>query len=342
MDGLLLVDKPSGPTSHDVVARARRILREKRIGHTGTLDPLASGVLPLLVGKATRLARYLPGDKAYDATILLGLNTDTYDSQGVPTSTPFDGAWPDADAIDAALAAFRGTFLQTPPAFSAKKIDGQRSYAMARRRSLATEAQRTRSTEGDVNEPASPADGVPQTLPSPVPVTAYEVALLGVDGPPESGHDANAGVVVRLHVRCSAGFYIRSLAFDLGAALGTGAHLTVLRRTSAAGHGLAETIGLDRLMAADGAEAGAAALVPMGRMLAALPSVELTPEGVNQVRFGRNIRPEDSTRGFVEAVQAASAPAPSPVRLIAPTGELVAMADAASTPGLLHPDVVLL
>lgn len=333
MDGLLLVDKPSGPTSHDVVARARRILREKRIGHTGTLDPLASGVLPLLVGKATRLARFLPGDKAYDATVTLGLNTDTYDSQGVPTSTPFEGPWPDAAAIDAALAAFRGTFLQTPPAFSAKKIDGQRSYAIARRgQRAAGDAQRVaEDPPSDAETPDSHPDVPAPALPAPVSVTTFAVDLLDVDGPR-----------LRLHVRCSAGFYIRSLAFDLGAALATGAHLTALRRTYAAGHGLDETLTLERLMADDGAAAGEEALVPMGQMLAALPSVGLTPEGVSQVRFGRNIRPEDSSGGFMEAVKAAAATPPVPVRLRGPAGDLVAIADAAGTPGLLHPAVVLL
>lgn len=321
MDGLLLVDKPSGPTSHDVVARARRILREKRIGHTGTLDPLASGILPLLIGKATRLARFLPGDKAYEATIRLGQNTDTYDSQGVPAGPAFDGPWPDAAAVDAAVVPFRGKFLQQPPAYSAKKIDGQRSYAIARRLSGATETQSAQSPVQDQKGP----------LPAPVSVTAYAVDVLQVEGP-----------LVRLHVRCSAGFYIRSLAFDLGTLLGTGAHLVALRRTEAAGHGLEDTISLDRLMADEGAAAGEASLVPMGRMLQGLPSVDLTPDGVAQVHFGRNLGPGDSQRGFIEAVRAATAAPPSPVRLLGPGGELVAMADAAGTPGLLHPAVVLL
>lgn len=325
MDGLLLVDKPSGPTSHDVVARARRILREKRIGHTGTLDPLASGLLPLLIGKATRLARFLPGDKAYEATIRLGLNTDTYDSLGAPAGAAFEGPWPDAAAVDAALAPFRGTFLQQPPAYSAKKIDGQRSYAIARR-------GKKREADGPAAEDADEPDGArTPPLPSPVPVTTYGIEVLGVDGP-----------LIRLHVRCSAGFYIRSLAFDLGAALGTGAHLVALRRTEATGHGLPDAIPLDRLMADDGPAAGEAALVPMGRMLQGLPSVELTADGVAQVHFGRNLGPGDSQRGFVEAVRAVTATPPLAVRLLGPGGDLVAMADAAGSPGLLHPAVVLL
>src|SRR5947207_14104006 len=124
MDGLLLVDKPSGPTSHDVVERMRIALGERRIGHTGTLDPAATGVLPLVLGRATRLARFLSArDKSYEATIRLGVATDTYDGRGEPVGLRYDGAWPARGEIAAALERFRGTFEQQPPAFSAKKID---------------------------------------------------------------------------------------------------------------------------------------------------------------------------------------------------------------------------
>src|SRR5436190_12148679 len=125
MDGLIVIDKPEGPTSHDVVARLRRVLRERRIGHTGTLDPAASGVLPLVIGRATRLARFLSArDKSYEAVIRLGVATDTYDAHGQASGLPHSGAWPSRDEIERALDAFRGTFLQQPPAFSAKKSDG--------------------------------------------------------------------------------------------------------------------------------------------------------------------------------------------------------------------------
>src|SRR2546421_4324184 len=125
MDGLLVIDKPSGPTSHDVVARMRRVVGERRIGHTGTLDPLATGVLPLVIGKATRLAQFLSAsDKTYEAVVRLGVATDTADAGGEPITTRFEGTLPAREAIDRALEAFRGTFLQQPPAFSAKKIGG--------------------------------------------------------------------------------------------------------------------------------------------------------------------------------------------------------------------------
>src|SRR5437762_10622266 len=136
MDGLLVIDKPAGPTSHDVVVRIRRVLGERRVGHTGTLDPAATGVLPLVLGRATRLARFLSaGEKSYEAVVRLGIATDTQDAEGVATGAAHAGPFPARQAIDSALDAFRGTFLQQPPAYSAKKIDGRRSYRLARARS---------------------------------------------------------------------------------------------------------------------------------------------------------------------------------------------------------------
>src|SRR5688572_21194956 len=122
MDGLLVIDKPSGPTSHEAVARVRRALGEQRIGHTGTLDPAATGVLPLVLGRATRLARFLSSsDKSYEAVVRLGVATDTCDGEGIPTGAVHHGKLPSRDMIDQALDAFRGTFVQQPPAYSAKK-----------------------------------------------------------------------------------------------------------------------------------------------------------------------------------------------------------------------------
>ncbi|HUR32431.1 MAG TPA: tRNA pseudouridine(55) synthase TruB [Vicinamibacterales bacterium] len=323
MDGLLLVDKPSGPTSHDIVARARRALRERRIGHTGTLDPMASGALPLVIGRATRLARFLSGTKAYDAVIRLGVNTDTCDALGRPVGSPAVGPWPSRAVVDAALEPFRSTFVQQPPAFSAKKIGGRRSYAIARQ---------ARSRVAVAAEPDAFESGEePQMLAKPVAVTAYAIDLIEVTGDR-----------VRLAVRCSAGFYVRSLAFDLGAALGTGAHLVQLRRTEAAGFGLERAVSLEQLEHESGVAAATALLVPMEAMLPELPAVSLTDEGVSRVRFGSNLGPAEARAGFVQAVAAATATPPSAVRLLAPSGNLVALADAATSPGLLHPAVVLL
>src|SRR5688500_15245946 len=172
MTGVLVIDKPQGLTSHDVVAVARRALGETRIGHTGTLDPLATGVLPLAIGRATRLARFLTAsDKDYDATIRFGLTTDSYDVTG--TETGRTDAAPSSEAVARAIESLRGEYLQMPPAFSAKKVDGRRAYAHARR-----------------------AEPVALTA---VPVRVSRAELLSVSGPQ-----------ARVALTSSAGFYVRS------------------------------------------------------------------------------------------------------------------------------------
>jgi tRNA pseudouridine55 synthase len=305
MDGLLLVDKPSGPTSHDIVARVRRLIGERRIGHTGTLDPMASGVLPLVLGRATRLARFLSADsKTYDAVVRLGANTDTYDAQGEAVGTPWSGALPERDAIEAALRPFRGTFWQQPPAYSAKKIAGRRSYDLAR--------------EGN---PSSP-------LPDPVAVTVHRLDLLDVSGPR-----------VTLRLACSSGFYVRSLAHDLGATLGTGAHLAELRRIEAAGLRIEHAVPLSALEGPEGRAAAERALIPIDHMLETMPAVALTNDGVDHVRFGRELGPADAAHGFPPMRTEEAEPH---VRLLAPDGRLVGLGAPSATPGLLHPAVVLM
>ena len=192
MDGVLVIDKPSGPTSHDVVAHVRRSLGVKRVGHIGTLDPIATGVLPLVVGRATRLASLLSaGRKVYDGSILLGVSTDTYDATGTVTADARDrlGAGlvkaPDRQALEHAVQAFLGTRPQRPPPFSAKKIRGVRAYKLARR-----------------NQPVAP---------DPVDVTVHAIDVLEVDG-----------TRARCRVTCDTGFYMRAFAHELGQALGCG------------------------------------------------------------------------------------------------------------------------
>ena len=310
MDGLLLVDKPAGPTSHDVVERMRRILREPRIGHTGTLDPAATGLLPLVLGRATRLARFLSAsDKSYEAAIRLGVTTATGDAGGESVGPPYVGPLPVRDAIDRALNAFRGTYPQRPPAFSAKRIAGQRSYKIARR---------ARS---------SPDEGALPVQAAAVNVTAHTIDLVSYE---------SDTLTLRLDV--SAGFYVRSLAHDLGQHLGPGAHLVTLRRTRAGAFTVDDAIPL--AIAEQQPERAVAAVVPMAGMLANWSSVVLSAEGVRRALNGRDLGPGDIQRTSGSGMLAAR-PSFAHVRLIDDAGELIGIGEPANTPGLLHPSVVL-
>lgn len=296
-DGVLVVDKPQGPTSHDVVTLARRALGVSRIGHTGTLDPMATGVLPLVVGRATRLAQFLTAtDKDYDATVAFGRTTNTYDAMGTVVSTSDER--PSREQIEDALTRFRGTFEQTPPAFSAKNIDGERSYDIARK-----------------------AKGGVVTLPKAVTVTMRELALTSFDG--------EAAV---LHMRVTAGFYVRSLAHDLGAALGMGAVLTALRRTRSGEFGLEGAVPLADVLQA-GRESLAGRLLPFSSLLPELPAVTLRgPEQVVRIKNGVEIAPGD--------LVAPLGPLSDLVRVMGADGTLVALAKPGKTPGFLHAAIV--
>jgi len=193
--GLLLVDKPEAITSHDVVDAVRRLLGTRRVGHTGTLDPAATGLLVLCVGRAGRLQSFLmSSDKSYEGTITFGVETNTYDREGTPVGEPHPDPRPDPEAVRAACSRYVGEIDQAPPPFSAKKIGGQKFYELARR-----------------------GEAVPH-LPKKVRITRFDT--LSVEGD-----------VARFHVDCSSGTYIRSLAHDVGKALELGAHLSSLRRT---------------------------------------------------------------------------------------------------------------
>jgi len=296
-DGVLVVDKPQGPTSHDVVTLARRALGVSRIGHTGTLDPMATGVLPLVIGRATRLAQFLTAsDKDYEATVAFGRTTNTYDAMGTIITT--SGERPTRDQVEQALGRFRGTFEQTPPAFSAKNIAGARSYDIARKA----------------------RDGV-VTLPKAVTITVRELNLISCDGE-----------TAVLQMRVTAGFYVRSLAHDLGAALGMGGVLTALRRTRSGEFGLEGSVPLADVLQA-GREALAARLLPFSLLLPELPAVTLRgPEQVVRIKNGVEIAPAD--------LLAALTPLPELVRVVGADGTLVALARPAKTPGFLHASVV--
>ena len=208
---MLVVDKPAGPTSHDVVDRVRRALGERRVGHTGTLDPFATGVLPVCVGKATRLARFLAeGEKTYRATVRLGFATTTDDLHRRAARRAVPGLGRREAELAAACRGLAGEMQQVPPAYSAKRVDGRRLYELAR------------------------AGAVVEARPVSVTVHALEVRTVEADR-------------VSLEVRCSPGTYVRALARDLGAALGCGGHLTALRRTRSSGFGLEGAVAGDAL-----------------------------------------------------------------------------------------------
>ncbi len=298
MDGALLVDKPAGLTSHDVVARARGILGTSRIGHTGTLDPSATGLLVLLVGRATRLSQFLVLDfKEYIADIRLGVATPTYDAdsreQGTLLPMPEDFT---VDAVEGVLPEFRGTYWQVPPPYSAKKVAGTRAYDLARR---------------NQHVELKPAQ-----------VTAREIEIL---------HYVADGLV-RLRIACSAGFYVRSLAHDLGQRLGCGAHLEALRRTKAGPFTILDSAPLGELEAHP--EEAAARLVGMNEMLAELPAITLMEEGARRASHGNAVAPHLVAGGLGEAI------AHLRVRLLDGDGALLAVAERAPD-AFLHPLVVL-
>jgi tRNA pseudouridine55 synthase len=295
MFGVLLIDKPSGPTSHDVVARIRNTSRERSVGHTGTLDPRATGLLPLVMGKATRLAPYLSGsDKTYDALIRFGSETDTDDAGGSVTRT-HEGSGPETPEVQAALLKFIGTFEQVPPLVSAKRVDGKKSYDLARQ-DKAVELK-------------------------PVMVTVRDLQIL------EHGEDT-----VRLLVTATAGFYVRSLARELGQALGCGAHLAALRRTKAGGFDLSQAVPLDEAERL-GPEI-AARLISPSDALAHFPAVTVNEAGLKRVLHGNPLSPEHLTGRFVPVINSGEK-----ARILGPDGALIALADGRG--GALHPTVVI-
>ncbi|MEN3338802.1 MAG: tRNA pseudouridine55 synthase [Acidobacteriota bacterium] len=281
------------------MARVRRSLGTSRIGHTGTLDPLATGVLPLVVGRATRLAALLSAaDKEYEAAVRLGLATETYDAAQLtgPAAPPPPGIT--AHAIESALDGFRGRFEQLPPAYSAKKINGVAAYKLARR-----------------NEPVQPRSVI---------VTVHSLTL-------ESYTD---GLAV-LRVRSGAGFYVRSLAHDLGVRLGCGGHLERLRRVQAASFGESSAVPLQEIEAAG--PAASRWLVPLAQLLPHLPQVILNDRGVRRAIHGNDVSTDDVA---VTPGEVTGLPADARWRLIDTAGTLLGIAEAGPA-GVLHPVVVL-
>lgn len=270
MDGALIIDKPAGITSHDVVARVRRLTGERSVGHLGTLDPAATGVLPLLLGRLTRLTQFFQSrEKEYEGEIIFGQATSTYDAMGEPVGQASATA-PSRAAVEEAMGCLRGRIRQLPPPFSAKKIGGQRAYELARR-----------------HQPVELA---------PVEVEVREFTIL----------ERSEGRA-RFRVRCSTGTYVRSLAHDLGQALGVGAHLGTLRRTRVGEFGLERAVTLTQLeqMAAAQAAGEAAGgwetvLVPALELLPEYPPVVAPLEAAGKILQGRAVNlPEFSQSPWV-------------------------------------------
>jgi tRNA pseudouridine55 synthase len=267
MDGVLVIDKPPGITSHDVVARARHILHERRIGHTGTLDPFATGVLVILLGKATRLAQFLSGvDKEYEGIIRLGYATDTGDRTGNPIPGPAVneaklGKWSEQE-IEEALQSLRGEIVQTPPMYSAKKVEGKKLYELARR------------GENIARQPIH------------VCINAFEAIR-----PEGQLIKDNLDGTFDFHVRvsCSSGTYIRTLAEDLGRRLYAGAHLAELKRTRVGDFSIEHAITLDELKIHFAEESLGAILLPQNAALSRLPFVHLSAEDVRRANHGREV-----------------------------------------------------
>jgi tRNA pseudouridine55 synthase len=269
--GVLVIDKPAGWTSHDVVAKLRGLTRIRQIGHSGTLDPMATGVLVLCLGKATRLLEYLTGQpKTYLAGITLGAATDTYDATGmvttqhlIPEITPED--------LENALDSFRGDIMQTPPAYSAIKRDGIPQYQRARR--------------GEAVELA------------PRPVTIHELTVVSFDG-----------AVIEARIGCSSGTYVRSIAHDLGQALGCGAHLSSLRRLAVGTFGIDQAVTLEQLAGGDWRRW----LLPPDCAVAHLARVDVTRDEAALLVYGQSLATEGVTGS-------------DPVCTFDPTGRLVAI-----------------
>jgi tRNA pseudouridine55 synthase len=319
MDGVLIIDKPAGITSHDVVAQVRHILHERRIGHTGTLDPFATGVLAILVGRATRLAQFLVGlEKEYEAVIRLGYATDTGDVTGKPIKIASESSDPvgttaDASApwtreqLESALESLRGEIDQVPPMYSAKKQDGRRLYELARR---GEEVER-----------------------KPVRVCIYEFEPIQFASRPTSEllKDNRDGTFdFKVRVACSSGTYVRTLAEDFGKRLGVGAHLAELRRTRVGDFPIHQAQTLEQVKVHFAEEALGQILLPPDQALSRLPHTDLSADDARRVRNGLSVKVSEAAWSDGERV-----------RVRDEQGNLIAIADFNAAEGSVHPRVVI-
>lgn len=301
MDGILIIDKPAGITSHDVVARVRRILQTKRVGHTGTLDPFATGVMVILIGRATRLAQFLDKDaKEYEALVQFGFETDTGDFTGVRIAecgmrNEEIGKVLAATHWNEVFSKFSGEIEQTPPMYSAKKIDGKKLYELARK--------------GETVER------------KPILVTIHRLEIV------DDSEIRNPQSAIRILVACSAGTYIRTLAEDIGRKVGVGAHLSELRRTRAGKFRIEQSVTLENLEKIDDKQS---ALIPMEEAVSHLAAFELNADRVGKTKSGM------STRVFEAQFVAGQ-----PIRMIDECGKLIAIGAYDEPENSVRPKVVL-
>ena len=305
MNGVLIINKPPGMTSHDVVARTRHILHERRVGHTGTLDPFATGVLVILLGKATRLAQFLSGvDKEYDAIIRLGYATDTGDRTGTPVPGPPEkrGNFTEEE-VEAALQSLRGDIDQVPPMYSAKKVEGRKLYELARR-----------------------GESVER---KPVRVCIYDFAAIRPEG--QLIKDNLDGTFdFQARVSCSSGTYVRTLAEDFGKRLYVGAHLAELRRTRVGDLEITQAITLDQLKLHFAEQSLGSIVLPLNAALSRLPFVHLNAEDVRRANHGRDVSVAEADWADGENVKMCDA-----------DEELIAVGQYDANAKRLHPRVVL-
>jgi tRNA pseudouridine55 synthase len=302
ISGVLIIDKPAGLTSHDIVARVRRILGLRQVGHFGTLDPFATGVLPVSVGKATRFAQfYLKSRKAYEGAIRFGFSTDTYDATGQPTSESLPVIL-EAEILERIFREFTGRIMQTPPPFSAKHVGGVRAYELARQQK--------------------------PVLLAPVEVEIYALELLGIERQD-----------VRFAVECSGGTYVRSLAHDLGQKVHCGAYLAGLRRTGVAEFKESQAVTLDRLAEAVKEKRLENCLVPLEALLPEFPELVVRGRQEVGVRHGLAFELALSTRAG-RGPNAGRSPVAALLKILNPERRLIAIARHVEG-SVYHPHLVL-
>jgi tRNA pseudouridine55 synthase len=302
ISGVLIIDKPAGLTSHDIVARVRRILGIRQVGHFGTLDPFATGVLPVSVGKATRFAQfYLKSRKAYEGTIHFGFSTDTYDATGQPTSESVPVVL-DGEILERIFREFTGRLMQTPPPFSAKHVGGVRAYELARQQ-----------------KPVSLA---------PVEVEIYALELLGIEQQD-----------VRFAVECSGGTYVRSLAHDLGQKVRCGAYLAGLRRIGVAEFKESQAVTLDRLAEVVKENRIQNCLVPLEALLPEFPELVVRGRQEVGVRHGHAFELAQATRAG-RGANAGRSPVAALLKILNPERRLIAIARHVEG-SVYHPHLVL-